>query len=522
MHTIKYYFYVRSIRSLDSWLNYLRTRESVLQKHYHPEAFLYMANTATRSLYDDMLLALRPLSLMPMHLDLLFEYKLLHASLLKMEERLLLHTSSTTPSPGERPSSALLDHLLVAKETKEFKNTAAAQQDRVKALMRVLTSPEATEADLLQTVATTVVRDGCRSPRPRSCYDNTAPGDDLHPALKKRWSNVQFGSKLITAIDKLMLEEVNGASGSSADYSDSLDNPRHNRIASMCSEDELATDMRISDISNKDDDISERSATDKDTENEKGMRIHPTSLACSKEQESEGEKFRRLQMKWERMAGCEIPSEKMKSPDGYDYALNDSDETSPNDQTVTQTVLETVLSPTQTSRDKVVSPNSGTRSRIPRPVSMTSPQRPFKPFEASKEKISPQIKPPMHSTRTVGSASNFSKDHPKPAPRRSLKDKTFEKEDSHNSSQAAATRPLSVRSRIAPKTTAGSSLAPGNRASSMPGRSDSTDRGVGSNPGWGGRYDLSCKKQPSSRVGTGPNPRSASHGRRLVPGVIPR
>lgn len=470
-----------------------------------------MANTATRGLYDDMLLALKPLALMPLHLDLLFEYKLLHASLLKMEERLLFHTSITTPSPGDRPASVLLDHLLVAKETKEFKNTAAAQQDRVKALMRVLTSPDATEADLLQTVATTVNREGSRSPRPRSCYDNSATGDDLHPSLKKRWSNVQLGSKLITAIDKLMLEEVNGSSEQSADYTDSLENPRHNRMASIGSEDQAASDMRISDISNKEDDISERSATDKDTENEKGIRICPTSLAySSRDQESEGEKFRRLQLKWERMAGCD--GHPGKTNDDYEnasYETNDAITTSPVSQ------LTTAVSPSQAQRDKVVSPNSGTRSRIPRPVSMTSPQRPFKPFEPSKEKTSPQIKPPLHTVRAT-SANQLAKDLPKPAPRRSLKDKALDKCDDYNNSspQSAVMRPMSVRSRLAPKGGFVSTVASGNRASSMPGRSDSTDRGSS------GRYDSSNKILPTVRAAAGP--RSASHGRRLIPGVIPR
>ena len=522
---VKIHVYIRyfacSIRSLDSWLSYLRTRESVLQKHYHPEAFLYHANTATRNLYDDLLSALRPLALMPLHLDLLYEYKILHASLLKMEERLLMHNSSSTAqSPIERPASVLLDHLLVTKETKEFKNTAAAQQDRVKALMKVLTSPEATEADLLQTVASSVSKERSKSPRPRSCYENAVPdADDLHPALKKRWSNVQLGSKLITAIDKLMLEETAGASGSSGDFTDSIDNPKH-RL--MCSEEDNVTDLRISDISNRDDDISERSATDKDTENEKGHRICPTSLAYCKDQESEGEKFRRLQMKWERMAG---ENQKSSNP------IKTYDETSDNVCEMAQnaaaspasaqvTTKTPVVSPSQTNRDKVVSPSSGTRSRIPRPVSMTSPQRPFKPFEPTKEKTSPQIKPPMH-TRPMGGTSGIVKDLPKPAPRRSLKDKTMEKQDDH--------RPLSVRSRVGAKGASAAVMATGNRASSMPGRSDSSDRTGGrggmahghgasaSGGGSGGRYD----NRRSGVTGAG-WPRSASQGRRLVPGIVPR
>ncbi|XP_047738503.1 uncharacterized protein LOC108671312 isoform X3 [Hyalella azteca] len=461
-------FGLLNIRSLDAWLSYLRTRESILQKHFHPEAFLYLSSTATRNLYDDLLMAVRPLSLLPLHLDLLYEYKLLHASLLKMEERLMIHTSSTGNSPGDRPSSVLLDHLLVAKETKEFKNTAAAQQDRVKALMKVLTSPESTEADLLQTVAASVTKERSRSPRPRSCYDNAdAVGDDLHPALKKRWSNVQLGSKLITAIDKLMLEETNAASGSSEDFSDSIDNPKTTRALSQNSVDEVSPAMRDSDISTKDDDISERSATDKDTENEKGQRLCPTSLIFGKGKESEGDKFRRLQLKWELMTGCELPS-KCQDAEPSDA----TDETTP----LADGSGHSSTSPSQTVREKVVSPSSGSRSKIPRPVSMTSPQRPFKVFEPAKEKTSPQIKPPLHA-RPFGSSPLTSKDLPKPAPRRSLKDKS---DDS---------RPMTMRTRVSPKVGGGANVvATGNRASSMPGRSDSMERGSSHSTGGGGRY----------------------------------
>ena len=449
-----------------------------------------------------------------------------------MEERLLLHsnTSSTSnhqsPVDPQRPASVLLDHLLVAKETKEFKNTAAAQQDRVKALMRVLTSPEATEADLLQTVAAASrEQQSNKNQRPRSCYENGGPSDDLHPALKKRWSNVQFGSKLITAIDKLMYEETTGASGSSGDYTDSIDNPKHNRVASILSQEDSATDMRISDISNKDDDISERSATDKDTENEKGHRICPTSLSYNKDQESEGEKFRRLQMKWERMAGCENMLTKTKSTENNEAVQATllsqlpaaAGVTVPVTSPPTAAPAAAIISPSQTVRDKVVSPNSGTRSRIPRPVSMTSPQRPFKPFEPTKEKTSPQIKPPLHTR--PGTTPGGSKDLPKPAPRRSLKDRTYDKpEDTFQNS-----RPTSVRTRVTPKGSSAPVTATGNRASSMPGRSDSTDRagGAGGASGWGGgRYDNRHKRPGGASVG--PVPRSASHGRRLVPGTVPR
>ena len=460
---------------MDSWLSYLRTRESIIQKHFHPEAFLYLSNTATKGLFDDLLLALQPLSILPFNLDILHEYKILHASLLKMEERLILHTSST--SPGERPPS-VLDHLLATKETKEFKNTAA-QQDRVKALMRVLTSPEVEEAELLRSISE-FAQERSRSPRPRSCYDNTA-SEDIQGASKKRWSGVQLGSKLLTAIDKLMLEEAT-PSASSGDYTDSIDNPKTGKKAlksSLTSEDDVATDLKVSDISSKDGDISERSATDKDTENEKGLKM------CL--DESEGDRFRRLQLKWEQMAGMEV---KVKASASAAISLP----------------LEKTNSPSNT-------PNTATtRSRIPRPVSMTSPQRPFKAFDPSKDKISPQLKQghkPFSSNQVVST-----KDHPKPAPRRSLRERNSQSADHHSDEAQPSKRTPSVRSRIGgshiPGTVAGSA-SPSNlaRASSVPSRAGS-ERNLTAT-----RYDT------QRRIGNA-LPRSSSHGRRLNPGDNPR
>ncbi|XP_066990152.1 uncharacterized protein [Macrobrachium rosenbergii] len=465
-------FGLLNIRSLDSWLSYIRTRESLIQKHYHPEAFLYLSNTATKTLYDDLLLALRPLTMLPFNLDLLHEYKALHASLQKMEERLLLHTSSKE-SPGDRPPS-VLDHLLASKETKEFKN--AAQQDRVKALMRVLTSPELDENELLNSTSEPG-RERSRSPRPRSCYEHVA-NEESNPTLKKRWSGVQLGSRLLTAIDKLMLEEAGGTS--SEDYTDSIDNPKNNRPVysrqSEHSEDEVPSDLRISDVSSRDGDVSERSASEKDTENEKGSR------ACAnteEDDEPEGVRFRRLQLKWEQMAG---PEKKMKP----------------------QSLQQPQPSPPPPPPEKAISPSSGTRSRIPRPVSMTSPQRPFKPFDPSKEKTSPQVKQAPKPIAAIP------KELPKPAPRRSLKDKATTPNNT-NEEPLNAARPPSVRSRLAPRPSSVNSNNTTVRASSVPGRvPNNGDKGNSSN----GRYDGQRRY--------GGQQRSASHGRRVAPGDMPK
>ncbi|XP_076030710.1 uncharacterized protein LOC143018962 isoform X3 [Oratosquilla oratoria] len=479
-------FGLLNIRSLDSWLGYLRTRESIIQKHYHPEAFLYLSNTATRPLFDDLLVAVRPLTLLPFNLDLLHEYKALHASLQKMEERLHQHTSyHSKESPGDRPPS-VLDHLLASKETKEFKN--AAQQDRVKALMRVLTSPDIDETELLQSTAEPS-RERSRSPRPRSCYENVGNVEENHPAMKKRWSGVQLGSKLLTAIDKLMMEEAAGGISSGEDYTDSLDNPKVNRRAtsraSDRSEDDVATDLRVSDISSKDGDFSERSASDKDTENEKGLR----NVVADDHTVSEGMRFRRLQLKWEQMTGLEAVVATPAKPSGVPKPVPQQQQQQQQQQN-------------QSRNEKSISPGAANRSRIPRPVSMTSPQRPFKPFDPSKDKTSPQMK---QVQKLFGTPT---KDSPKPAPRRSLKDKTMS-EDNNVSINSSTARPPSVRSRLAPRSVSTSNMSMAGRASSVPGRVSSSAGGGGEKGGGSSRYGGPRRMYP---------PRSASHGRSMASG----
>lgn len=75
-------------RSLDAWMSYLRTRESVLKKHYTADSLLALSNTGganIRSLLDAMISALQPLAFLPFQLDLLYECKQLHLSFKRMD-----------------------------------------------------------------------------------------------------------------------------------------------------------------------------------------------------------------------------------------------------------------------------------------------------------------------------------------------------------------------------------------------------------------------------------------------------
>lgn len=81
-------FGLLNVRSLDAWASYLRTRESVLKKHYDNDSILLLSHTGgsnVRVLLDKLITALQPLAVYPFQLDLLYETKQLHMSLKRME-----------------------------------------------------------------------------------------------------------------------------------------------------------------------------------------------------------------------------------------------------------------------------------------------------------------------------------------------------------------------------------------------------------------------------------------------------
>ncbi|KAK2119946.1 AP-4 complex accessory subunit rusc2 [Saguinus oedipus] len=92
-----------SIRSLEFWFNHLYNHEDIIQTHYQPWGFLSAAHTVCPGLFEELLLLLQPLALLPFSLDLLFQHRLLqsgqqqrqHKELLRVSQDLLLSAHST-------------------------------------------------------------------------------------------------------------------------------------------------------------------------------------------------------------------------------------------------------------------------------------------------------------------------------------------------------------------------------------------------------------------------------------------
>ncbi|KAJ4941968.1 hypothetical protein JOQ06_011839 [Pogonophryne albipinna] len=70
-------FGLLNLKSLEFWFNHLYTHEDIIAAHYQPWGFLPLSQGACQPLFEELLLLLQPLSLLPFDLDLLFEPHLL-------------------------------------------------------------------------------------------------------------------------------------------------------------------------------------------------------------------------------------------------------------------------------------------------------------------------------------------------------------------------------------------------------------------------------------------------------------
>ncbi|XP_077593740.1 uncharacterized protein LOC144210757 isoform X2 [Stigmatopora nigra] len=67
-----------NLRALEFWLSHLHSQRGVVASHYHSWGFLSMSLDRCQPLFQELLLLLQPLSILPFELDLLLEPRLLH------------------------------------------------------------------------------------------------------------------------------------------------------------------------------------------------------------------------------------------------------------------------------------------------------------------------------------------------------------------------------------------------------------------------------------------------------------
>ncbi|KAG5887717.1 hypothetical protein JTB14_020019 [Gonioctena quinquepunctata] len=270
-------FGLLNVRSLDAWASYLRTRESVLKKHYTADSLMVMSHTGgpnVRSMLDAMIAALQPLAFLPFQLDLLFEFKQLHHSFKRMDSfhQPLSPTHKHSPSPNFKQFNSPRIGLS-SRSNSESEDISTANTVRNCSL-----SKDAALPDLLSTSPNSKSKPRTDKERPRSCVDTGGVartsfklGEDMNSIAKKRWSGIALNSKLYQVYDRLAKEDE--------EYTDSLENPER-------------------------EDKSEESNSNENVPSLK-EEYEPESLDSnfSDEKPLNGRRFKKLQQKWEMMSG---------------------------------------------------------------------------------------------------------------------------------------------------------------------------------------------------------------------------
>ncbi|CAH0583066.1 unnamed protein product [Chrysodeixis includens] len=273
-------------QSVDAWVSYVRTRESVLAKHYSPDSLILagcVGETRCRALLDTLLASLEPLKLLPFSLDLMFEMRELHRSFKKIESDM---RAASRPTSINTPPLTLNQRNLL-KLVRSMQSSGLSSDDCQTSVIMRHKEPknkEPSTPDLLNdsaNVKTTVEKN-----RPRSCVNPTPIGYDICPnnsriemETNRRWSGVHLGSKLMQAFDRLVFDD-------SDDYTDSLENNKppaklsSNEVKLECSGEEQWRPGSAS------------SGASANTGNGSG---------------NSGGKFRRLQLKWEMLSNAESP-----------------------------------------------------------------------------------------------------------------------------------------------------------------------------------------------------------------------
>ncbi|XP_048477575.1 uncharacterized protein LOC105383856 isoform X2 [Plutella xylostella] len=317
-------------QSVDAWATYVRTRETVLAKHYGPDSLILagcVGEPRCRALLDTLLASLEPLRLLPFSLDLMFEMRELARSFKRIENEM---RSASRPTTINMPPLTLTQRNLL-KLVKSMHSSGQSDDCQTSVIMRHKEQPknkEPSTPDLLNDSGNVkAVVEG--KSRPRSCVNPSAVSYDVCPnnsrieLENRRWSGVQLGSKLMQAFDRLQFDD-------SDDYTDSLENnkpaPKNTGIEGV---------LKL------------------ESSGEEQWRPGSSGSGSAA---SGGGKFRRLQLKWELLSNNDSSPH---TPSG---------ETSPASATRGSKIPRPVSSPVRPQAPALPSPAKNAHRGIPVPV----------------------------------------------------------------------------------------------------------------------------------------------------------
>uniref|UniRef100_A0A3Q1I2A7 RUN and SH3 domain containing 2 n=1 Tax=Anabas testudineus TaxID=64144 RepID=A0A3Q1I2A7_ANATE len=101
-------FGLLNLKSLEFWFNHLYTHEDIIAAHYNQWGFLPLSQGACQPLFEELLLLLQPLSLLPFDLDLLFEPHLLQKGQEHLRRKEQLCSAGQTVDQSARSTFQLM------------------------------------------------------------------------------------------------------------------------------------------------------------------------------------------------------------------------------------------------------------------------------------------------------------------------------------------------------------------------------------------------------------------------------
>ncbi|KAK2838048.1 hypothetical protein Q5P01_015260 [Channa striata] len=101
-------FGLLNLKSLEFWFNHLHTHEDIIAAHYNQWGFLPLSHGACQPLFEELLLLLQPLSLLPFDLDLLFEPHLLQKGREQLRRKEQLCSAGQTGDQSARSTFQLM------------------------------------------------------------------------------------------------------------------------------------------------------------------------------------------------------------------------------------------------------------------------------------------------------------------------------------------------------------------------------------------------------------------------------
>ncbi|XP_078579421.1 uncharacterized protein LOC144863760 isoform X3 [Branchiostoma floridae x Branchiostoma japonicum] len=193
-----------NLKAVELWLTHLQARYDIVQKHYIPEAFLTLSYTAGRQLFDDVVVIVQPLSLLPFALDTQFEFNI------KQEEMEREIGKQRLKEEAARTSPRSTFQMMTGKRIPRYQPSGRMEEDRHEEQeeeVMVIDRPEETPVDQDQGQKEEV--------------DSAPAGEDQQPTEQPKnqswWFQLMNSTPVEAAVDRKTSETTSTISEASSE-----------------------------------------------------------------------------------------------------------------------------------------------------------------------------------------------------------------------------------------------------------------------------------------------------------------